>query len=189
MYGRSRNEWHTADKCTIHSHGMYSVIGNLYVGDPGNLNIRKISTSGNVTTILDKSNPNSISPTFFNQINGVATDAVGNIFVVEAGYSRIRKINPSGVISTLAGGGSNGISEGFANGFGNQALFTSPTGIAIDAAGNAYVADRGNFQIRKINISTGQVTTFAGNGTRGSADGLGTAASFENLLSISTDLS
>src|ERR1022692_2314329 len=96
--------------------------------------------------------------TSFKQPSGVATDAAGNVYVADAGDNLIRKIIPSRVVATLAGGSHNPISP---DGTGTAASFSNPTGVAVDAAGNVYVADADNNLIRKISPS-GVVTTLAG---------------------------
>jgi streptogramin lyase len=99
---------------------------------------------------------------------GVAVDGAGNVYVADYANSRIRKISPGGLVSTLAGS-----TEGYADGTGAAAMFNRPSGVAVDGAGNVYVADLLNYSIRKISPG-GQVSTLAGNGTSsGWADGNG----------------
>jgi len=107
--------------------------------------------------------------------NSVAVDSAGNVYVADSDNHTIRKITPSGVVSTLAGlAGSSGSNDGA----GCVARFNFPTGVAVDSAGNVYVADSDNSTIRKITPS-GVVSTFAGlAGSIGSADGTGSAARF-----------
>lgn len=119
----------------------------------------------------------------FHEILGVTTDGKGNIYVADTGNHLIRKITRAGVITTLAGTMGAGIA--YADGTGTTAKFRWPTGIAIDSAGNVYVAD--SITIRKI-TPTGVVTTLAGAaGVAGHADGTGAAASFRNLGGVATD--
>jgi len=113
---------------------------------------------------------------------GVAVDSAGNVYVADRSNERIRKITPSGVVSTLAGSGN----WGFADGTGTAARFNYPTGVAVDSAGNVYVADEWNHRIRKITPS-GVVSTLAGSGTWGSADGTGTAAKFRSPRGVAVD--
>jgi sugar lactone lactonase YvrE len=123
--------------------------GNLYVADSGNNLIRKIDSSGNVTTIAGAGAQGSANgqgtAASFNDPEGLARDASGNIYVTDTNNNLIRKIDPSGNVTTLAGSG-----QGSANGQGTAASFYSPSGIAVDASGNLYVADTLNNSIRKI---------------------------------------
>ncbi len=118
----------------------------------------------------------------FYQPTGVATDTAGNIYVADLRNNLVRKISPAGVVSTLAGSGL----QGAANGTAINASFNQPTGIAVDAAGNVFIADNGNHLIREVS-PTGNVTTLAGSGIPGSANGTGTAASFNFPQGIAVD--
>ena len=104
---------------------------------------------------------------------GMCIDKFENIYVADAGNNCIRKISASGSVTTLAGTGV----AGFADGPAASAQFNSPTGVYADDVGNVYVADFLNHRIRMIS-STGSVTTLAGNGTAGYADGAGATAQF-----------
>jgi len=120
----------------------------------------------------------------FNGPNGIAIDKVGNIFITDQGNNCIRKITPDSVVTTVAG---NGIA-GFADGPGTTAEFNVPTRIAVDANDNLYVADEGNQRIRKI-TSKGVVSTLAGNGIAGYADGPGANAEFSYPDGVAVDTS
>jgi DNA-binding beta-propeller fold protein YncE len=114
---------------------------------------------------------------------GVAVDAEGNVFVADAGASnRIRKITPQGAVSTLAGG-----AQGFSDGQGSAASFNSPSALALDRAGNIYVADTGNNRIRKV-APDGTVSTVAGQGTSGFRDGRGAEAQFNAPVGVAVDV-
>ena len=113
---------------------------------------------------------------------GVAVDAAGNVYVADHSNSRIRKVSPAGVVSTLAGSGL----YGFSDGPGATAQFGGPTGVAVDAAGNVYVADLGNQRIRKVSPA-GVVSTLAGSGVSGFADGPGATAQFNLPLGVAVD--
>ncbi len=117
--------------------------------------------------------------TNLNHPSGIARDASGNLYVCDRDNHRIVKITAAGVTSVFAGSGT----SGFANGTGTAAQFNQPYCIVADASGNFYVGDRLNHSIRKI-TSAGAVTTLAGSGIPGSADGTGSAASFSEPLGI-----
>lgn len=160
--------------------------GNVYVADLGNDMIRKISPDGAVTTLAGagaqgSANGTGTSASFFEPM-GVAVDAAGNVYVGDQSNNLIRKISPAGVVTTFAGSGV----EGSADGMGTAASFSHPLGLAVDAAGNVYVADCVNNLIRKISPE-GMVTTYAGSGTQGSANGIGTAASFRGPYGVAVD--
>ena len=161
---------------------------NLYVADYTNQLIRKIDIStGAVTTVAGtgssgSANGTGTSASFFSP-NGITTDGT-NLYVAERNNHLIRKIVIStGVVTTLAGTGS----TGSANGTGTSSSFNYPRGITRDGT-NLYVADSDNQLIRKIDISTGAVTTLAGTGSSGSTDNTtGTSASFNSPMGITTD--
>jgi DNA-binding beta-propeller fold protein YncE len=113
---------------------------------------------------------------------GVAVDPRGTVFVADGGDSnRIRRIERDGTVSTFAGG-----REGYADGAGAAAAFHTPSALALDRFGNLYVADTGNHAIRKI-APDGSVTTLAGDGQPGDADGRGAAARFRAPVGLALD--
>jgi sugar lactone lactonase YvrE len=124
--------------------------GNIYVADSGNNKIRKIDSRGTVTTFAGSgatgSADGAAATASFNRPYRLAIDASGNLYVSDQSNNKIRKITPQGVVSTLAGTGA----QGDADGAGAVATFSTPGGIAVDAAGNVYVADAGNHKIRKL---------------------------------------
>ncbi len=160
--------------------------GNLYVADTSNHKIRKISPAGVVSTFAGSGAQGSAdgngAAASFSSPTGVAVDASGNVFVADSSNSKIRKITPAGDVTTFAGSGLGGS----ANGTGTAASFNQPGGLAVDASGNLYVADRGNHKIRKISPA-GVVTTLAGSGNQGSVNGTGAAASFDNPRGVTVD--
>ncbi|HEY5509349.1 MAG TPA: FISUMP domain-containing protein [Paludibacter sp.] len=144
--------------------------GTIYVADAGNCKIRKISSTGEVSTIAGSGDMSSndgigIAASFY-WPTGVAIDATGTLYVAEDD-NKIRKISTAGVVTTLAGNEYPGNKD--ATGF--YASFNKPTGLTVDATGNVYVADSKNHAIRKISPS-GEVSTIAGTGVSGSANGL-----------------
>ena len=137
--------------------------GNIYVADTSNHTIRKITPAGMVSTLagtarVEGSSDGTGAAARFSYPNAVTTDDAGNLYVAEWGNATIRKITPAGVVSTLAG--TSGI-RGSADGAGAAARFSQPEGIAVDRAGNVYVADNFNYTIRKI-TPAGSVSTVVG---------------------------
>ena len=118
----------------------------------------------------------------FNQPHDVAVDSAGTVYVADLANSRIRKVTSAGVVTTLAGSGT----AGFADGTGAAAQFNGPRGVAVDAAGTVYIGDLSNNRIRKV-TSAGVVTTLAGSGTAGFADGTGAAAQFNQPYGVAVD--
>jgi hypothetical protein len=161
--------------------------GNVYTAESSA--VRKITPAGVVTTIAGTAGsygstdgPGVIAQ--FDAIRGVAVDGAGNIYVADYGYDTIRKITPGGIVSTLAGTPN---VQGSTDGTGSAALFSHPSGVAVDAAGNVYVADNANGTIRKI-TPAGVVTTLAGTaGSPGYADGTGAAARFLSPYGVAVD--
>ncbi len=172
--------------------------GNLYAIDVGNAAIRKITPGGIVSTLAGNGTTGyadgvGTAARFYNP-TGIAIDAAGDLYVSEGrDANRIRKITPTGVVSTVAGStvlgitiGADDSNQGFVNGVGTAARFAQPAGLAFDAAGNLYVADVGNQVIRMI-APDGTVSTYAGSGTQGFADGSAGAARFNLPVDVAVD--
>ena len=163
--------------------------GNVYVADTSNQTIRKITSGGVVTTLagtagIQGSTDGTGSTARCYLPNGVAVDSAGTVYVADSSNNIIRKITSLGVVTTLAGTAG---SKGSTDGTGSVARFYQPKGVAVDAAGNVYVADTSNQTIRKI-TSVGLVTTLAGMaGKVGSANGTGSAARFNNPTGVAVD--
>jgi sugar lactone lactonase YvrE len=163
--------------------------GNLYVSDHANRTIRKLTTTGEVTTLAGT--PGSAgdvdgmgAAARFGLPYGVAVDAAGNVYVTDENRNTIRKITPAGLVSTLAG--TPGM-RGSTDGTGAAASFAVPRGIAADGAGTVYVADSANHTIRRI-TPAGVVSTYAGlAGTAGATDGTGAAARFTSPYDVALD--
>jgi len=163
--------------------------GNVYVGDYVNSTIRKITPATLVSTFAGTApHPGAADGTaaaaWFAGPSSAAADTAANTYVADTLNHTIRKITWDGVVTTLAGTAG---TSGAANGAGAAARFNRPTGIVIDALGNAYVTDAGNNMIRKITPS-GAVTTLAGAaGMTGSTDGPGNLALFNDPTGIAID--
>jgi len=168
--------------------------GNVYVADGFNNCIREITPAGVVTTYAGNGTAGytdgPASSAEFYGPEAVAIDVQGDLYVSDIGNSVIRKITTAGVVSTFAGNGT----RGFVNGAGTVAEFNNPQGLAVDASGNVYVADRSNDLVRKI-TSAGVVSTFAGyylagyGPIAGSANGTGGNAEFNNPVAVAVDAS
>lgn len=151
--------------------------GNLYVTDPDNYNIRKITPAGVVTTFAGPDSATVCANPCKGNVDGTGTaarfwglggltiDASGNLFVADTYNQSIRKITPAGVVTTFAGtytvSNTCGAACFIVDANGTAARFNSPIGITIDASGNLYVLDAGNRNVRKI-TPAGDVTTLAG---------------------------
>jgi len=159
--------------------------GNVFVADSYNNRIRKITKDGNVVTIAGNGNSGSNNGTglnaTFNFPTGIVIDTMGNLFVADSYNYKIRKIDTAGVVSTFAGN-----YWGSVDGIGEAASFDAPGSIAIDRSGNLYVTDWEGNKVRKITPG-GVVSTLAGSGATGSADGQGTNASFNYPTGIAVD--
>jgi hypothetical protein len=161
------------------------VSGNIYVSDLYNEKVRKVTSSGVVTTLAGQAEE-------LGMLSGVAADGSGNIFFVDS--NRIKKITPVGYVSTLAGGGHWSDSPD-GDGTNSAAWFHGASGVAVDGSGNIFVAE--DTRIRKVTPS-GRVTTLAGSipvedgdlgGEAGSADGVGSAARFNFPHDLAVDAS
>lgn len=185
----------------------FDASGNYYIVDAGNNRIRMVSKStGIINTVVgggigDDSVPATTS--HLNEPNGIAIDKSGNIYIADVMDNAIRKVDSStGIINTVAG--TLGILNKAYLGDGGQAtaaFLDEPTGVALDDTGNIYISDFHNNVIRKVTISTGIITTVAGNGYgywNGSGSwtgayagngGQATAASFYGPIAITFDVS
>jgi len=142
--------------------------GNIYIADTHNNRIRKV-TSGAITTIAGtgaagfSGDGGAAASAVLNLPTAVAVDAAGNLYIADTNNHRIRKISGT-TITTVAGDGEQlYLNDGVAA---TQTGLDSPSGIAVDAAGNLYIADTLNQRIREVTLSSGLISTVAGNGTK-----------------------
>lgn len=147
--------------------------GTVYVADRDNHRIRKVSPSGDVTTVVGSErwgNINGVGDAVqFNSPVCVALDGKGKLFVSETGNHQIRKVDlASRAVTTFSGTGASGASDQLL--FLGPATYYSPHGLAVDASGSVFVADWMNSKIRKIEASGNVVTTYAGKGLPGFID-------------------
>jgi sugar lactone lactonase YvrE len=168
--------------------------GNLFIADRYNHRVRRVDAKSNIITTVagngtgafsgDNSDARAAS---LNEPFGVIVDDTRKLlYIADSGNSRVRKVDlTTGVISTFAGGGSND------NGDGGPATAATvfPNALALDAAGNVFISDRGHSQIRKVDVTSGIITTVAGSGAIGSDGdgGLATAASLSDPFGIAID--
>ncbi len=154
--------------------------GTLYIADEVNQRLREvakatqdiITVAGNGTAGYSGDNAAGTSAELNNPM-GVTVDSAGNFYIADSANNVIRKVTPGDQISTVAG--SNALGAGFSGDTGAplSAQLNGPSAVALDAAGNLYIADTGNNRIRKVNFATNVITTVAGSGgTTYSGDGL-----------------
>ncbi|WP_242929066.1 LamG-like jellyroll fold domain-containing protein [Pontibacter vulgaris] len=167
--------------------------GNLYIADYGNSRVRRVAANGIITTVAGSGIPGysgdggAATSAKLTIPRGVAVDAAGNLYIADQSDNRIRKVSTNGIITTVAGNGTSGYSGD--GGAATSAQIRYPTDVAVDAAGNLYIADQSNFRIRKVSTN-GVITTVAGNGTSGySGDGgAATGAQFSSAFGVCVDV-
>jgi len=165
------------------------VSGNAWVVDSGNYTIRKIAPDGMVSTFAGSpGQPGSADGTGssarFKTPYGIVLDGSGNLYISDSSNHTIRKITAAGAVTTLAGSPGQ---SGSVNGNGSNARFKYPRGLALDGAGNLFVADQQNHAIRKVTPS-GEVSTFAGTlGQSGFAEGVEGVAKLNGPFGLAMD--
>jgi trimeric autotransporter adhesin len=171
--------------------------GNIYIADTNHSRIRMVTKSTGIISTVAGTGSSGYSgdgglatSAKLNYPYGVAIDASGNIYIADTYNHRIRMVMLSaGIISTVAGTGSYGYSGD--GGLATSAKLYYPYFVAIDASGNIYIADTNNNRVRMVTLSTGIISTVAGNGSSGySGDGgLATSANLYSLRGVAFDAS
>jgi sugar lactone lactonase YvrE len=170
--------------------------GNIYVSDTFNHRIRKITPDGRIYHFAgsaaaqagSQGDNGSATAAKLNRPTALAVDAHGNVYIADSGNHRVRMVNAgTGIITTVAGNG--GAGYGGDNVLASIASLNNPSGLAIDTSGNLYIADRNNHRIRRVDATTRQITTVAGDGNAGFAgdNGQATAAQLNNPSDIAVD--
>ncbi|HEY6344320.1 MAG TPA: NHL repeat-containing protein [Bryobacteraceae bacterium] len=162
--------------------------GNLYIADGANRRVRKVSPAGIITTIAGTGTQGYSGdggPATSAQLNlpsAVAVDGAGNLYIADSSCIEdspcVRKVSPTGIITTIAGGGSSYPGDGASA---TSAELRDPSGVAVDGAGNLYIAERGGNRVRKVSPA-GIISTAAGYGTAGFSGDGGPATSAELFL-------
>lgn len=170
--------------------------GNLYIADTNNNIIREVDlTSGSIRTVAGTSTPGYTGDTGpatsaeLNSPQGITIDAAGNLYIADTGNNAIREVNASTrVITTIAGDRTGASGSSGDGGLATAALLSAPYGVAIDPAGNLYIADSGNNRVRKVD-TTGHISTFAGSANSGylGDGGPATAAELYSPLGVACD--
>jgi hypothetical protein len=149
-------------------------LGNVFIADTDNQRIREMRTDGVITTVAGNGTQGhsgdggAATNAELNNPSGVAVDAFGNVFIADTDNQCIREVGTDGIITTVAGGGTNGLGDG---GPATNAELSDPSGVAVDASGNLFIADYYNNRIREVGTN-GIITTVAGDGIGGySGDG------------------
>jgi sugar lactone lactonase YvrE len=128
--------------------------GNLFIADTDNHRIRKVTPGGVISTVAGNGihsyggDGGPATASLLHGPSGLAVDAAGNLFIADNNNNRVRKVTPAGVISTVAGNGTAGFSGD--GGPATSAQLKSPSGVAVDTAGNLFIADSGNHRVRKV---------------------------------------
>jgi len=143
--------------------------GNLYITDTYNQRIRKVAVDGMISLVAGNGNAGysgdgtAATNASLYYPAGVAVDSAGTLYIADSANNRVRKVDASGTIATVAGNGSPGYSGD--GGPATEAMLMHPAGVAVDAAGNLYIADSSNDRVRRV-AASGTISTAAGDGAR-----------------------
>jgi uncharacterized protein (TIGR03437 family) len=167
--------------------------GNVYIADTSNHSIRRVAPNGNINTIAGNGSPGysgdggAASAAQLNGPTGICADASGNLYIADLSNGRVRKISTAGVITTVAGNG--GIGYSGDGGPAVNATLYHPYSVAVDAAGNLYIADSANNRIREVTLD-GNIATVAGNGSIGylGDGGPATSAELSGAAAVAVDM-
>lgn len=183
----------TATPLYLPSAIAYDSQGNLYIAETGNHVVRKVDAAGTITTVAGTGTQGFSGdggPATLAQLDspqGLALDGNNHLYIADTHNHRIRNLDLStGILTTVAGG-----AAGFSgdNGPATAARLDLPTALAVDKAGDLYIADSRNYRVRKVVAATGIIMTVAGNGTQGFSgdNGLATAASIDSPTGLTID--
>ena len=170
------------------------ISGNVYIADSDNHKIRKVTSTGIITTIAGTGDSGSsgdggaATSAQLNNPYGVSVGISGNVYIADLRNHKIRMVTSTAIITTIAGTGTAGSSGD--GGAATSAQLNYPTGVSVDLSGNVYIADTANSKIRKV-TSTGIITTIAGTGDSGSSGdgGAATSAQLNNPTEVSVGIS
>ena len=170
------------------------IFGNVYIADSSNNKIRKVGSTGTITTFAgtgvggSSGDGGAATSAQLYWPSGISVDISGNVYIADTYNNKIRKVTSTGIITTIAGTGTYGSSGD--GGAATSAQFFYPVGVSVDISGIVYIADNGNNKIRMV-ASTGIITTFASTGTAGSSGdgGAATSAQLNNPYGVTVDIS
>jgi sugar lactone lactonase YvrE len=175
------------------THVAFDGAGNLYIADSWFGKIRKVdATTGLISTFagngyygFNLGDNGPATAAYLAGPKGLAFDSAGNLYIADTGNGRVRKVDTGGIITTYAGGNNSALGDG---GPATSASLSYPLDVALDSAGNLYIADQYHGRVRMVAAQTGVISTFAGNGDLGtSGDGLPATSAEVYPLGIASD--
>jgi hypothetical protein len=184
----------TASLVNLHGVAIHPQGGFYTIQSSSPAKVRYVTPTGSITTVAGtgtsgfSGDGGLATSAMLNYPHDVVADGHGNFYIAEQNNNRVRKVDASGIITTVAG---SSLGAGFSgdNGPAINAQLATPSGLALDGAGNLFIADQLNHRVRKVDFSTGYITTVAGNGSVGfSGDGgLSTTAAVGNPYDVAVD--